>query len=84
MSPPPNMYFAPSVLRFNAKTVVRRGEVDKVARAVDVIKSVTRNTRIPIPRFLEKGVDSAGRGYFKMEYIVGDTIRNAWETMSDC
>ena len=50
---------------------------------MEAIKFVTENTGIPTPCILEKGMDSAGRGYFKMEYIPGDTLRNAWQMMGD-
>ena len=83
MSMPPNMYFAPSVLRVNATTILKRDETDRIAREVEAIKLVTGNTDIPTPCILEKGMDSAGRGYFKMEYIPGYTLRNAWQMMGD-
>lgn len=45
---------------------------------VEALRFVAENTTIPVPRVYE-----VGDGYFTMDFIPGDTLSKAWDTISE-
>lgn len=74
---------SPQVYRLDAKTVAKTGDVVRMSEAA-TMRLVREKTSIPVPRVFDAGVRKDGTGHvcILMEYVEGETLDKAWESLN--